>query len=92
MEEIFELIKAFNRLRDKITELLDRVDLLLKTPHIPEGDYLTEQFAGKFLNISRSTLLRLRDTNSIPFIKIKKKVLYRKTDLTDYLAKKKKIG
>jgi len=87
MEELFELIKAFNRLRDKITLLLDRVDLLLKTPRFPEGDYLDEHSAGKFLNISRSTLMRLRSTNSIPFNKIKNKILYKKSDLTEFLKK-----
>lgn len=85
MEELFELVKAFNRLRDKITELLDRVDLLLKAPRLPEGDYLDEHSAGKFLNISRSTLLRLRSTNAIPFIKIKNKILYHKSDLDNYM-------
>lgn len=40
MEEIFELIKAFNRLKEKIVELIGKIDLLLKTtvgPQ-PEGD------------------------------------------------------
>jgi hypothetical protein len=32
MEEIFELIKAFNRLKEKIVELIDKIDLLLKSP------------------------------------------------------------
>jgi excisionase family DNA binding protein len=88
MEEIFELIKAFNRLRDKIIELSAKIDLITKTPPFPEGDYLNEYFAGKLLNISRSTLMRLRNAKSIPFIKINKKVLYRKTDLTEFLSGK----
>ena len=91
MEEIFELIKAFNRLRDKFIELCTKIDLVLKLPaQLPPGDYLEECFACKFLHISRSTLLRLRNTKSIPFIKIKRRVLYNKTDLNDYLSRKNK--
>jgi len=32
MEEIFELIKAFNRLKEKIVELIAKIDLLIKSP------------------------------------------------------------
>jgi len=30
MEEIFELIKAFNRLKEKIVELILKIDLIYK--------------------------------------------------------------
>ena len=88
MEELFELIKAFNRLKDKVMELCTKIDLVLKLPaEPPPGDYMEEHFACKLLRISRSTLVRLRNTNSIPFIKLNRKVLYRKSDLDEILSK-----
>jgi excisionase family DNA binding protein len=91
MEEIFELIKAFNRLRDKITELSSRIDLITESPKLPpEGDYFEESFACKFLHISQSTLVRLRKSKSIPFTKFNRKILYKKTDLNEFLEKKSK--
>lgn len=91
MEEIFELIKAFNRLKDKIIELSAKIDMITESPPFPpEGDYFEERFACKFLHISRSTLIRLRKTSSIPFTKLNKKVLYRKTDLNEFLEKKRR--
>ena len=88
MEEIFELIKAFNRLKDKIIELSAKIDLITKSPSQPEGDYFEEDFACKFLHISQRTLVRLRNAKSIPFTKLNKKVLYKKTDLNEFLERK----
>jgi hypothetical protein len=89
MEEIFELIKAFNRLKDKVMELCTKIDLVLKLPAgPPPGDYIEEHFACKFLHVSKSTLIRLRKSKTVPYSKHKKKVLYKKSDLEDFLGKK----
>jgi len=84
MEEIFELIKAFNRLKEKIVELIAKVDLLAKS-RLEEQKYLDEDEACKFLKISSRTLARLRADGSIPFIKSHRKILYLISDLQQYL-------
>lgn len=89
MEEIFELIRAFNKLRDKVMEFSDKIDQVIKFAlQPPPGDYLEEHFACKFLHISKSTLIRLRNAKTIPYSKYKKKVLYKKSDLEEFLRKK----
>jgi hypothetical protein len=96
MEEIFELIKAFNRLKEKITELIAKVDLLLKTPAAlqPERDakscvstdgFVDEEGACRILRLSPRTMARMRKAEIIPFFKQKRKVLYKKDDLLNYL-------
>jgi|GEM_PF-4920920 len=88
MEEIFELIKAFNRLKEKIGELSAKIDLLLKSPAQPMGsDYLEEYSACKFLHVSQSTTSRMRKEKLIPYTRQKRKILYRKADLNEYLER-----
>ena len=82
MEEIFELIKAFNRLKDKIIELSGKIDTLLKAPpQEPDSKYVEEEGACKFLKISPRTLAKLRTEKKIPYIKHRHKILYLSADL-----------
>lgn len=92
MEEIFALISAFNRLKEKIVELISKIDLLLKSPLEPAaGDYLEEYSACKFLHVSQSTIFRMRKEKLIPYTQQKRKILYRKADLNEYLERNSKI-
>ena len=87
MEEIFEIIKAINRLKEKISELSAKFDSLLKTPaQQPESKYADEESACKRLNISPRTLAKLRALKKIPYIKNGHKIRYLVSDLDEYLT------
>jgi excisionase family DNA binding protein len=83
MSEIFDLIKAFNRLEDKVTVLNAKIDTLLKSPF--QKITLDETAACKLLGISPRTLAVLRCEGKIPFLKIRRRTLYRASDLYKYL-------
>ena len=83
MDEIFDMIRAVNRMGDKVNELTSRIDLLLKSPFRRLTQ--SEKAAAKILGISERTLATLRSEGKIPFIKIKRRTLYRTSDLYQYL-------
>ena len=91
MIEVFEIISAINRLKDKIIELSEKIDLIPKSSSVPPvGDYLEEDKASEFLHLSTRTLFRLRSDKIIPFIKSNRRVIYKKSDLENYLSKNNK--
>jgi excisionase family DNA binding protein len=83
MEEIFQLIKAFNRLEERIIYLTSKVEILVKSPF--RKITLDEKAACKLLGISERTLITLRSEGKIPFVKIHRRILYRTLDLYKYL-------
>jgi excisionase family DNA binding protein len=83
MEEIFALIKAFNRLEERVVALTTKVDILVKSPF--RKAVVDEPTACKVLGISERTLITLRTEGKIPFIKIRRRVLYRTPDLYKFL-------
>jgi hypothetical protein len=94
MEEIFELIKAFNRLKESVVEMISKIDLLLKLTapadidainRVSTDDYVDEDGACRILHISPRKLAYLRADKSIPFIKKGKRVQYLVSDLNAYL-------
>lgn len=85
-KKYFELIKAFNRLKEKVVELIAKVDLIAKS-RSKGHKYLDKDEACKFLRISARTLARLRAERSIPYLKSHRKFLYLTSDLTEYLGK-----
>lgn len=88
MEEIFELIRAFNRLKEKVVEISGKIDSLLKTPpQQPDSKYEEEAGACKILKISPRTLAKLRSEKKIPYIKHRHKILYLVEDLHKYLER-----
>jgi hypothetical protein len=98
MDEIFELIKAFNRLKERIVELIAKIDLLLKSPAAVQPDkdamnrvstdgYVEEEGACRILHICPRTLAKLRVEGTIPYIKSRKKILYQVSDLHKFMEK-----
>ena len=83
MEEIFALIKAFNRLEERVVALTAKVDILGRSPF--RKITLDEKAACKLLGISERTLARLRAEGKIPYVKIHRRTLYRTADLYRYL-------
>jgi hypothetical protein len=96
MEELFELIKAFNRLKDRVVELIGKIDLLLKSPAAGQPDkdakpcvstdgYVEEEGACRILHICPRYLAKLRAEASIPYIKKGRRIQYLESDLHSYL-------
>ena len=83
MEEIFALIKAFNRLEERVAALTSKVDILVKSPF--RKITLNEKAASKLMGISERTLATLRSEGKIPFVKLHRRTLYRTADLYKYL-------
>ncbi|EEY82493.1 DNA binding domain, excisionase family [Bacteroides sp. 2_1_33B] len=50
-----------------------------RTPHLNGEKYLTNREVCQLLRISSRTLQNWRDTGKIPFIKLKRKILYRES-------------
>ncbi len=88
--EIFEIIKAFNRLEGKVNALKDnvkglnaKIDLLLKSPF--KNVTLNAEAASRLLGVHPNTLYKLRKEGQIPYLKIKRRVLYSAADLLKYI-------
>lgn len=52
-----------------------------RIPHLNGEKYLTNREVCQLLRISSRTLQNWRDTGKIPFIKLKGKILYRKSEI-----------
>jgi hypothetical protein len=91
MEEIFEIVKAVNRMKEKIAELATKIDLVLKTTPLqdvnPPDQYVEEETACRILHCCPRTLAKHRSEGSIPFIKNGKKILYLTSDLHQFLER-----
>ena len=89
MEEIFALIKAFNRLEERVAAINSKIDLLLKSPF--KNLVLDTSAACKLLNVCPRTLFEMRKNGSIPCIKTNGKVQYAASDILAYLRKSAKL-
>jgi len=86
MEEIFLVIKAVNGLKDTVAELSKKFEDLSKAPVFAPGpEFLNEDETCEYLYISKRTLANLRLKHIIPHIKTNRKILYRLSDLQEYL-------
>lgn len=86
-DEVFEVIKAVNRLKDKVTDLSSRIWEIQRTLPYVRQEYWTEKEACEYLRISKRSLFKLKAQHKIAFIKSSRTVLYRPCDLDDYLMK-----
>jgi excisionase family DNA binding protein len=71
----------------ELDELLNTIQQALKkrTPHLNGEKFLTNHDVCQMLHISSRTLQDWRDTGKIPFIRIKGKILYRQTEVMEWL-------
>jgi len=86
MEEVFEVVKAVNRLTDHVVVLTSRIDSHIKAhenEHNPK--YVDEASACEILFIKPRTLAKLRSDGLIPYRKIGKKNIFLSADLYNYL-------
>ena len=84
--EIFDIVVAVNRVTDKLIDLERKVDFLAK-PMSQQlmKKYLTSNDVAKILKISKRTLAKMRADFAIPFIKIRRKIIYSAIDVEEYL-------
>ena len=81
-----EIIVAINRLKDKIMELSTKVDSLAKSPSQQlSAKYLNNQAASTILHVSPRTLAKMRSDGTIPYIKVRRRILYEASVLHNYL-------
>jgi hypothetical protein len=86
MEEIFEIVKAVNRLVDKVLELSSKIDFLSKSPSQQlSAKFVDEAAACKILHVRPRVLAQMRANKEIPYIKNHRKILYLASDLQEYL-------
>lgn len=91
MTELFDVITAINRLKDKVAELSRRVDFIIRYPSlIGNVKYLDEKTVMKMLKVSKATLFRLRAHNQIDYISYGRKILYNKDSIDEFLKKRSK--
>jgi len=86
--EVFDIITAVNRLKDKVIELSCKIDSLTKSPvQQLTAQYADEAAACKILHIRPRALAKMRADGSIPFIKVRRKILYLASDLQEFLER-----
>ena len=66
---------------EELDELLNTIQQALKnrTPHLNGEKFLSNRDVCRMLHISSRTLQDWRDTGKIPFIRIKRKILYKQS-------------
>jgi hypothetical protein len=89
-QEVFDIIKAVNKLADRVIENTGKVDALLASfTQLPSRElnnqYVNEDTASAILHRCPNTLLRLRRNGELPYLKVGKKVLYKLSDLKGFL-------
>jgi len=83
-----KIIVAINQLKVTIMELSAKVDNLAKSPSQQlTAKYLDNVAAGKILHVGPRTLAKMRADGTIPFTKIRRRILYEASDLNLYLEK-----
>jgi len=73
-----------------IDELSETIENIVRNPKakLGNGQYLTDKDLSRLLKISRRCLQDYRTEGKIPFYRIGGKILYRVSDIEDFLAKK----
>ena len=71
-------IGTFFTTLDELSNTIQQA-LQIRTPHLYGEKYLTNREVCQLLRISSRTLQNWRDTGKIPFIKLKRKILYRES-------------
>ena len=86
-EEVFQVITAVNRLKEKISDLSSKIGEIQRTlPYVPR-EYWNEQEACEYLKIGRRSLFKLKAAKKISYIKSNRTILFRPCDLDEYLEK-----
>ena len=86
MDEIYEIVRALNRLKDHVGELTRQVEFLSKSPTVQlTRKWLETEAVCRILHVSDRTLLKMRNEGVLPFTRVRRRVLYRASDIQQYL-------
>ena len=84
-----ELVVAVNRMNDRITDLATKVESLAKSSTQQlTSKYVEGNDACAILHVSERTLYKMRSQAELPFISIGRKILYKASDIYEYLENK----
>jgi len=84
--EIFDIVVAVNRVKDRLIELERKVDFLSKPMSQQlNRKYLNSDDAARILKVSKRTLAKIRSSGAIPFIKVRRRIIYSACDIEKYL-------
>lgn len=84
--EIFDIVVAVNRLKDAFFRLESKVDFLAKPMSQQlNRKYLDSNDAARILKISKRTLAKIRAEGAIPFIKVRRRIIYSASDIEKYM-------
>lgn len=85
--EIFDMIIRLNRMNDKLTELIGKIDHQSKSPAQQLArEYVNSETAAKILHVSPRTLAKMRKRDRVPFTKVGRKIVYSCEDLRGVLT------
>jgi hypothetical protein len=84
--EIFDIVVAVNRVKERLDRLESKVDFLAK----PMSQQLNRKFldsdaAAGILKISKRTLAKIRTEGAIPFIKVRRRIIYSASDIEKFM-------
>jgi len=86
MQEIYEIVKALNRLKDHVGELTKQIEFLSKSPSQQlTRKWLDTQAVCRILRVSDRTLMKMRNEGVLPFSKVRRRFMYRSSDIQEYL-------
>ena len=92
MDEIYEIVRAVNRLNDRIGDLATQVEFLSKSPSQQmTKKWVNSEEACAILHVSDRTLLKIRNEGIMPFIKVRRRILYQASDVQEYVEGKLRI-
>ncbi len=88
MSEIFDIITAINRLKDRVDNLESRIAFLCIYPSLAAfNGYVEEETACKILRVSARELRKMRSNGEITFTRFHRKIMYHVYSLNQYLEK-----
>ena len=88
METITFDHKVYQDLADKIQRIADYVFKKENTPTVQSEIWLSSEELADLLNISTRTLQRLRKDHMIPYSQIRRKCIYRLSDIEKVIAER----
>jgi hypothetical protein len=86
MSELFDIISAVNRLKDRVDYLCSRIDFLCKYPSVLEAEkYVDERTACRILRVKLTAIWEMRKRGEISFVRHQRKVLYELESIHKYM-------
>ena len=82
------LIKMLNDFKSELHELAALIRYVLKYPsQLSFGDFMYEPEVLKLLRMNSFTLRKIRRSGELPFFRVKRRILYRASDVHNYILK-----